>query len=303
MTVRSLGLPARSVFLDRLADVLLLLVIPAAVFTASLVVHDRHLASDFRGTIWDPGRAVLHGHSPYPAPTAAGVDGQPSVYPPPLILAAVPISALPFPAAAAIWSVLLVAAAALALWLLDVRDWRCYFVAFASTVLWDSFVWGSATMLVLLAVAAAWHYRDRAVLAGAAAGAGVVVKLFPWPIIAWLALTRRLRAAAIATLGAATLAVISWAAIGFSGFSSYPHLLRELAKVQGPRGVSLFAILSAHGVGPTPATAIGLVVGGLMLAVAAVVARRPDGDRRASRSPSWPLWSRHPSSGRTTWRC
>lgn len=109
----------------------------------------------------------------------------------------------------------------------------------------------------------------------------MVVKLFPWPIIVWLALTRRLRAAAVATLGAATLAVISWAAIGFSGFSSYPRLLRELSEVQGPRGVALFAILRAHGVGTTAATAVGLVVGGILLAAAALVARRPDGDRRA----------------------
>lgn len=173
VAIRRLRPPPVSLSLDRLATALLILVVFSALFTPLAIVHDhRHLASDFRGTIFDPGRAVLHGHSPYPPPTPSGVDGQPSVYPPPVFLAAIPITALPFPAAAAIWSALLVAAAALALWLLEVRDWRCYLVAFASPVLWSSIAWGSPTMLVLLAVAAAWRYRDRALLAGAAAGGG-----------------------------------------------------------------------------------------------------------------------------------
>lgn len=54
-----------------------------------------------------------------------------------------------------------------------------------------------------------------------------------------------------------------------------------MTNVQGPRGVSLFAILRAQGVGSTAATAIGLVVGGALLALAALVIGRPEGDRRA----------------------
>ena len=43
-------------------------------------------------------------------------------------------------------------------------------------------------METTLLVAVMWRYRDRAGLAGAALGYGVAVKLFLWPLVAWLAL-------------------------------------------------------------------------------------------------------------------
>ena len=50
-------------------------------------------------------------------------------------------------------------------------------------------------MLLMLPVAVAWRYRDRARIAGIALGVAVAAKLFVWPLVVWLLLTRRFAAA------------------------------------------------------------------------------------------------------------
>src|SRR5690242_7236358 len=88
---------------------------------------------DFRGTLWEPAKAILDGHSPYPpAKTSAISDGNPAVYPPAVMLAAVPLRLLPWTAAVTIWFVLSLLSVAVALRLLRVRDWRVYVVVLAS---------------------------------------------------------------------------------------------------------------------------------------------------------------------------
>ena len=90
---------------------------------------------DFRGTLWEPARALLDGNSIYPPPThAAVVVGNPAVYPPLFILATVPLALVPVGAAAWLWLVLLAAGVAASLWILGVRDWRCYVLAVTSPV-------------------------------------------------------------------------------------------------------------------------------------------------------------------------
>jgi glycosyl transferase family 87 len=204
-------------------------VLLVAAFTLG-VVHDRY-AFDFH-TFWAAGRDVVHGRSPYPSPQlvaharpAAGAYEY-FVYPPPFVLALVPLAVLPWAVAAALWTFLLLAATAGALWLLGARDWRCYGVAFAAIPTLSSLRLGAVTPLLLLLVAVAWRYRDRWPVAGAAVGAAIAIKLFLWPLAGWLLLTRRWRAAAAATVGATAVTLAAWAAIGFHGLSSYVSLLR-----------------------------------------------------------------------------
>jgi len=73
------------------------------------------LGFDFRGTLWEPGRAILAGSSPYPAPDAVA-DGNPSVYPPPILLAALPLALLPLSVATVIWAACLLVSVLAALW-------------------------------------------------------------------------------------------------------------------------------------------------------------------------------------------
>src|SRR5438067_10192917 len=87
---------------------------------------------DFRGTLWDPAQLIRAGLSPYPG-AHNPMTGAVSVYPPPLILTAgVPLTLLPYWVAAGLWTVVLVGCLVGALWLMGVRDWRCYLVALLS---------------------------------------------------------------------------------------------------------------------------------------------------------------------------
>ena len=84
---------------------------------------------------WEPARALLDGAAIYPAPTRDSIVlGNPTVYPPVFIVASVPLALIPVGAASWLWFGLLGACVFAALWVLAVRDWRCYIVALTSPV-------------------------------------------------------------------------------------------------------------------------------------------------------------------------
>ena len=169
-----------------------------------------------------------------------------------------------------------------ALWLLGVRDWRCYVVALTSPVVLQGLIWGNLTLFLLLPVALAWRYRDRAVPAGLAVGAAIAAKVFVFPLLAWLLMTRRFRAAAVAAATAVALVLLPWAVIGFDGFTDYPALMRELQDVYAVRSASLASVFGG-GLGVSAGTAVALATAvSLVLVVAAYLFVGVDGgDRRA----------------------
>jgi hypothetical protein len=237
---------------------------------------------DFEGTIWEPARSVLHGHSPYPPPTRAAVElGNPAVYPPFVAVVTAPLGLLSLPAAKAVWTLSLIAGFFLALRIAGVRDWRCYVAAAAALPVLEGLFWGNLTLLLLVPVALAWRYRDSAPTAGVAVGAAVAAKLFLWPLVVWLLLTRRYRAAAWAAASAVVLVATAWAAIGFDGLADYPALLRVLDDVYSVRSFSLATLTFVAGVPQALAVAFGALAGVALLVLAAWLVRRPDGDRRS----------------------
>jgi hypothetical protein len=122
---------------------------------------------------------------------------------------------------------------------------------------------------------------ERRGIVAAALALSIVAKLFLWPMLVWLAATRRVGAAALAA-GAAVLALLAgWAAIGFAGFMRYPELVDRLTDVVGDRGYSLMALGSALGLDDGVARVLPFAVGLPLLALAVVAARGFDGDRRA----------------------
>jgi hypothetical protein len=140
---------------------------------------------------------------------------------------------------------------------------------------------GNLTLLLLLPVALAWRYRDRARVAGVAVGMAVAAKLFVWPLVVWLLLTRRFRAAAWATVSAVVLVLGAWALVGFDGLADYPELLRVVQEVYAVRSISLATVAGALGASVSVAVAVAAVAGVACLVVAALLAGRVDGDRRA----------------------
>ena len=221
----------------------------------------------------DAGDDVLAGRSPYVEPDAIEeTPGSPYVYPPVLALAVVPLSALPERVAddvpGVFFSLLLLFAIVGALLLLDVRDWRCYPVALLYPANIEAVEAGALGPVLLLLVAVVWRYRDRTGLAAGATAGAVVLKLFLWPLVVWLAVTRRVRAAATAVVIAGGLALLSWAVIGFRGITDYPRLLTELVELEGENSYAAFAVLRAIGL-PDLAAQAAVIAFGLALLVLA----------------------------------
>ena len=238
---------------------------------------------DFKGSLWQGGRDVLAGRSPYPPadPLVIRALGNTFVYPPAILLAAVPLALLPLAAATALVSLANVGAIALALRILGVRDWRCYALGLFSIPVASNIVLGQLGCLLALGIAVAWRYRDRAVLLGIAVGALVVAKLFLWPLFVWLLVTRRMHAAVVAAFGGLTAVMLAWAAIGFDGLRSYPALLTALSDGAQDRGSSLVALGLRLGLESEPSRILAFAVGAGLLVLTAGLARREDGDRRA----------------------
>ena len=131
---RVLGLAPGSVLSAPIVVTLCLLGVVASVVTIVVNVRIGLFGFDFRGTIWAADRAILHGRSPYPAADAHALlrQGNPSVYPPPILLATLPLGLIPAGLAALIWSGLTLGALVWALALAGLRDWRCYALLLAN---------------------------------------------------------------------------------------------------------------------------------------------------------------------------
>jgi hypothetical protein len=211
---------------------------------------------------------VMHFASPY-----AYAADQTFAYPPLLAWLVAPLQPLGATAAAVIWTVVSLAAIGLALWWLELRDWRCYALVGVFMFTRSAVNLGTVEALLLLAVAAAWRWRDRLVEPAAAVGLAVVLKLFLWPLAVWLALTRRIRAASVAVVVAVVAAAVSWAAIGFAGVGSYPGILRRLANDESSSSYSVVALgVRAH-MPLLAARIVAVLVALALLAAAAWLAR------------------------------
>jgi Glycosyltransferase family 87 len=226
--------------------------VPALLLAAfTLGTIHRHPAVDFHA-FWQASRAVLDHRNPYT--TAAHLRTLPPmhideyVYPPALAILITPLGLASFATGAVIFTILTILAIAASLYLLEVRDWRCYGVAFASQPVLDSVAFGAIGPVMLLLVAAAWRWREQTVRAGICIGAAGALKLFLLPTILWLVVTRRFRAATIAAVTASVMIVGGWLMIGFAGMREYPGLLSTLTQMETSHSYSTKALASGLGI-------------------------------------------------------
>ena len=237
--------------------------------------RDGTIGFDFEGTLWDPAIAIREARSPYPAPLVSEVEvGNPALYPPLLIFTVVPLTLLALPAAMVVWLALSVAAIAATLYLLEVRDLRCYALALISTPAITGLIWGNATLLLLPLVALAWRYRRDELRSGVLVGLAIVSKLFLWPLIFWLLGTRRYKAAGAAFLATGLGTFAPWSVIGFDGLSAYRDLMTVAGEVYGVHSYSIATALSAMEVETTTAIDATLGLGLVIAALAFLVGRR-----------------------------
>jgi alpha-1,2-mannosyltransferase len=282
---RRLWAPSRSGFAVA-AERFFLAFLPPVLLVGLVVaryVIGKHLGFDYK-PLWEASRHVLHGASPYPPPHAWALHSeQEFVYPPIAALLVAPLAAFPFGVAAALLAVLEVFATGLTLRVLGVRDWRCYGV----TLLWypviQNVFLGSITSLLALGLAVAWRYRDDRRATTLVAAALIAAKIFLWPLLFWLAATRRglvaLRAVALALVGVA----LSWALIGFAGLASYPRLLDELSRLEQWKSYSAVAFGLVLGLSTGEARALAIVAGTVALLGVLLIGRMGKGDADADR--------------------
>jgi alpha-1,2-mannosyltransferase len=235
------------------------------------------LAWDVRFAYLPAAEHILDGDSPYPALNDPILEDQKGyVYPPQLVVALLPFTVLPVPVVALVVAIGMLGLVGLTLWVLEVRDVRCY----AAAVLWvptiSGVLLGNISIPLAFAVALVWRYRNAAWPAAAAFGIAVSAKLLLWPMFVWMLATRRLRTAAASLVIGGVLTFGAWAAIGFDGLFEYPDLLRRLSEIQSDRSYSIVGMAATVGVGEGVGRAIALAVGAALLAGCVVFARRGD---------------------------
>ena len=265
-----LGLRRRSKF--SAVEVVGLVALPLVVLSSVIAVaaSEAILAYDAQTGYLPFARGLLHGVSPYPAANL-----------PPLgFVLFIPFTAFPRPEI--LLTVLAVAAVPAVLWALDVRDWRCYGAAFLWAPVLSAIQTVNLTLLLVLAAALSWRWRENTRRCGWATGLGIATKLISTPLLVWLAATRRARAAVASAVVAVGVTVGLLLVIQLiDGFAlSFVDKASRLPTSASTPSYSPIDILSEVGRPKWPGVAIVLVVVGGLCALAVRFGRQGD-DRRS----------------------
>jgi hypothetical protein len=168
------------------------------------------------------GRAVAHGHSPYPVLGSPHLwSGSAFVYPWVTAWIFAPAAAISSHAAALLMTVSSVAAIAAGVWSLAgfrLIPFAC--VLFSAPTI-DGLQMRTLNALLFLGVCLAWRWRDRPAWAGLVIGLLVTLKLLCWPLAVWLLLTRRWRAATFAVGTGTILLGAGWVPLDRGSTNTY----------------------------------------------------------------------------------
>jgi len=236
-------------------------------------------AWDFRA-FYEGGSSYLHFRSPYVSPSLANLTShQNFVYPVPTAALFAPLSLVPYHAAAALFLVVNVVALGGALYVLGVRDMRCYLAVLIGAPAFDGLQIGTISPVLALLLAVVWRYRDRTWIAAAALALLVLTKLFLWPVGVWLLATRRLKTVVGATVASVLAVLLTAIPLGLGVLSDYPKLLRAVSAFEGTSSLSLVTLGDTL-TGSRPAGyALMFLIGGLLLAAVGWFGWRGDESR------------------------
>lgn len=284
-TVAQTAPPGRAV-LGRVFWVLLcgLLPLVALYYAVGPVAFGDARPADFHFAYYPAAEAIVAGEAFYPIDSFT-LGGEQEfiinyVYPPLTAVATIPLTVLPAGPADVLFQALLVAVFVGTLAVIGVRDWRCYGLAFLWPPVTDAIATGNVSILLGFTAALAWRFRDRPVAAGASVGISVATKIFLWPLMIWLAATRRVAGALwSASIGLALL-LLTWGAVGFQGLDEYPGLVRRLSERADEQGYTVYALGVDVGMSAGMARVLWIALAVAMLSVVLVLGRRGD-DRRS----------------------
>ncbi|MGI8478651.1 MAG: glycosyltransferase family 87 protein [Gaiellaceae bacterium] len=250
----------------RVADILgaagSVAIVALAAYVLSVLLSDQAVPVDFHFYL-DAAQDVRAGDSPYPE----------SAYTPFGILGAVPFTFLSVAVADVLVKSLLVVGVGVTLYVLGVRDWRCYPLALLWPPVIHAVQTANVTIILVLAAAVVWRFRDRARAPGIALGASIALKFILWPLWAWLLVVGRRRTALWSAAAAVLLSVGSFAAIGLSTLLEYPEALRAYPD-SALEGYSLDVLGEDLGFDPLAARLAMLGVACLVLVSMIVAGRR-----------------------------
>jgi hypothetical protein len=254
-----------------IASVLLFGVLPIAVLSSAGYYYDQDgtLGADFRGELYPAAHLLVHGANPFSSPSIGPLAAANRIFPVPADALAVPFTVFGPRVASIVLAVVLLGCLALMLRVAGVTDWRVYGVV----ALWPSSIaaiqTGNPSIVVALLLAVAVRFGDRRFLPGLAVGGAVAVKLFPWPMIVWLAAGRRYAAALVAT--AISIATVLLA-LPFISLTGYARLMRNLGDAFAPASYNVVGLLYETGavglIGVRAAEAVALPIGLVILALA-----------------------------------
>lgn len=248
------------------APYLLFGLVPVLFWTGALVtvVQEGGLAFDFHKFFYPQARELLEGRIPTTA------------YPPLTTALYAPFALLPPAVGDWVVTAAMAACAAGTLWLMGVRDWRCYGAASLWPPVYAGVQSANLSLVLALGVAAMWRWRDRALPSGAALAAVVALKLFLWPLVLWPLVTARTRTAVVTVIVGVAASAAAWAVVGFDALLHLPAALRGNIDDNGTKPYTVIALLRELGVPAAVASAVCWTLGVAGAAVAVRRARRGD---------------------------
>jgi Glycosyltransferase family 87 len=261
------------------ASIALFALLPAiALYDVFESVARGRVTPDFSLTYYPAAERLLDGDALYPAGEIVerGDFVIEYLYPPLTAWVMTPFTVLDVDTAELVFAALLVIAFAATLFVLGVRDWRCYGLGFLWPPVLDAIQTGNVTILLGLLAALVWRFRDREYAAGTALGVSLAVKILLWPLALWLAATRRIRAALASVVVAAVGLAVSWGAIGFERLGGYPSLLRDASRIQEGESYTVYALALDLGAPSEVARALWIALAAALVIAVVAAARRGD---------------------------
>ena len=186
-------------------------------------------------------------------------------------LIAVPLTVLPLEAAGLLVMAVLVGVALAVPAVLGIRDWRCYGMVLLWPPVISAIQTANVTLWFALAAAIAWRFRDRVLPVSLSIGFTLAAKFFLWPLVVWLAATRRAASAFWTCVAGAGLLLLSWSVLGFAGLVDYPGMLRKLEDTVGLDSYTLYIVGLDIGLPSTAARVVWLATGLSVLAAAVLL--------------------------------
>jgi Glycosyltransferase family 87 len=101
---------------------------------------------------------------------------------------------------------------------------------------------GTVSTLLTCVAAVVWRYRDRVLWPALGLAGALMLKPLLWPVVVWLAATRRWPAAALSSVTALAGTMLGYAALHIDGFRSYPALVKVATLGEGDDSFSVYGI-------------------------------------------------------------